>query len=73
LSPTFYSYTTAAECTPTTLTEYLPCDPIAIFVTTDCWDLGYTCGLEYSLTIEGYCNPTPVEGMSWGRVKALYR
>ncbi len=73
IAPAFYSYTTAAECTPTTLTEYLPCVPIAIFVSTDSWDPAYTCGLEYSLTVEGYGDPTPVENMSWGRVKSLYR
>jgi hypothetical protein len=73
IAPAFYSYTTAAECTPTTLTEYLPCVPIAIFVSTDSWDPAYTCGLEYSLAVEGYGDPTPVENMSWGRVKSLYR
>ena len=73
-APAFISYATAPECTPTTLTEYLPCVPIAIFVSTDCWDPAYTCGLEYSLTTEGYCcGFTPVESVSWGKVKALYR
>jgi len=45
-------------------------------VSTDEWDPAYTCGLEYSLVVEGYtehCDPTPVENMSWGRVKSLYR
>jgi hypothetical protein len=64
IAPAFYSYTTAAECTPTTLTEYLPCVPIAIFVSTDSWDPAYSCGLEYSLTVEGYGDSTPVENMS---------
>jgi len=75
-SPAFYSYTTAAECTPTTLTEFLPYGPMAIFVSTDSWDTSYLCGSEYSLTIEGYtehCDPTPVEESTWGAVKALYR
>jgi hypothetical protein len=72
-APAFYSYTTAAECTPITLTEYLPCVPIAIFVAPSSWDPAYTCGLEYSLTVEGYGDPTLVESMSWGRVKSLYR
>jgi len=72
-APAFHSYTTAPECTPTTLTEYLPCEPIAIFVSTDSWDPAYTCGVEYSLTIEGYGYPTPVESMSWSTIKALYR
>ena len=72
----FISYAFADECTPTTLTEYLPCASVAIFVSTDTWDPAYTCGLEYSLTIEGYtehCDPTPVENTSWGKVKSLYR
>ena len=76
IAPAFLSYTSAAECTPTTLTEYLPCGSFAIFVSTDEWDPAYACGLEYSLTVEGYtehCDPTPVENMSWGRVKSLYK
>jgi len=72
----FISYAFAEECTPTTLTEYLPCASVAIFVSTDEWDPEYACGLEYSLTIEGYtehCDPTPVGNTSWGKVKSLYR
>jgi len=75
-APEFINYAFADECTPGTLTEYLPCAPVAIFVSTDSWDPAYTCGLEYSLTVEGYtehCDPTPVENMSWARVKSLYR
>ena len=75
-APAFLSYALADACTPTTLTEYPPCGPIAVFVSTDSWDPEYVCGLEYSLTVEGYtehCDPTPVEDMSWGRVKSLYR
>jgi len=76
LAPAFISYTTAAMCTPTSLTEYLPYGPVAIFVSTDAWDPAYTCGLEYSLTIEGYtehCDPTPVEDATWTTIKAMYR
>ena len=78
LAPAFYSYTTAAECTPTTLTEYLPYGAFAIFVSTDAWDPAYVCGStsEYSLTVEGYsehCDPSPVEDASWSSIKALYR
>ena len=76
VAPAFYSYTTAAECTPTTLTEYLPNQPFAIFVSTDSWDTSYLCGSEYSLTIEGYtehCDPTPVENTTWTTIKSLYR
>jgi hypothetical protein len=76
VAPAFYSYTTAAECTPTTLTEYLPYGAFAIFVSTDAWDLNYVCGSEYSLTIEGYtehCDPTPVENTTWTTIKSLYR
>lgn len=75
-APAFYSYTTAPECTPTTLTEYLPYGPFAIFVSTDSWDPSYVCGSEYSLTIEGYtehCDPTPVENSTWSTIKSLYR
>ena len=75
-APGFISYAFADECTPGTLTEYLPCAPVAIFVSTDEWDPAYECGFEYSLTVEGYtehCDPTPVENMSWARVKSLYR
>jgi hypothetical protein len=76
IEPGFISFALADECTPTTLTEYLPCASVAIFVATDTWDPAYVCGLEYSLTVEGYteqCDPTPVENMSWARVKSLYR
>jgi hypothetical protein len=75
-NPGFLSYAFADQCTPSTLTEYLPCGSFAIFVSTDEWDPAYACGLEYSLTVEGYtehCDPTPVESMSWARVKSLYR
>jgi len=67
---------TALPCTPVTLTEYLPYGPVAIFVTTSDWDLQWTCGLEYSLTVEGYtehCDPTPVEDTTWTTIKAMYR
>jgi len=76
LAPAFYSYLTADECTPTTLTEYLPYGAFAIFVSTSSWDPLYVCGLEYSLTIEGYtehCDPTPVEDTTWSTIKSLYR
>ena len=73
VSPSFVSYTTAAECTPTTLTEDLPYGRYAIFVSTDSWDPSYVCGSEYSLTIDGYSPFVPVEALSWGRVKALYQ
>ncbi len=72
-NPAFYSYTTADECTPTTLTECLPWGYYAIFVSTSSWDPAYECGSEYSLTIDGYSPFVPVEALSWGRVKALYR
>jgi hypothetical protein len=42
-------------------------------VSTDSWDPAYECGIEYSLTIEGYSPFVPVDALSWGRVKALYR
>ncbi len=76
LAPAFYSYTTAGECVPTTLTEYLPYGAFAIFVSTSSWDPAYTCGLEYSLTVEGYtehCDPTAVEDKTWTTIKSLYR
>ncbi len=76
VAPAFTTYTTAAKCTPTSITEYLPYGPVAIFVSTDAWDPTYTCGLEYSLTIEGYtehCDPTPVEATTWTTIKSLYR
>jgi len=72
-NPAFYSYTTADECTPITLTECLPWGYYAIFVSTDSWDPEYECGIEYSLTIEGYSPFVPVDALSWGRVKSLYR
>ena len=76
VAPAFYDYTTAAQCTPTTLTTILPYEPFAIFVSTDSWDPAYVCGCEYSLTIEGYtehCDPTPVEDTTWSTIKSLYR
>ena len=76
VAPAFGDYTTAPACTPTTVTSILPYGPVAIFVSTDAWDLGYVCGSEYSLTIEGYtehCDPTPVEDTTWSTIKSLYR
>ena len=72
-NPSFVSYSTAPECTPHTITEELPYGTYAIFVSTDSWDPAYECGIEYSLTIEGYSPFVPVDALSWGRVKALYR
>ena len=75
-APAFLVSATGAKCTPVTLTEYLPYGPIAIFVSTDAWDLAYTCGSEYSLEISGYtehCDPTPVEDTTWATIKSLYR
>jgi len=34
---------------------------------------GVPCGSDYVLTIDGYDAPSPVEGRSWGAVKAMYR
>ncbi len=76
LAPAFGDYTTAPMCTPTTVTSYLPYGPVAIFVSTDAWDPAYVCGVEYSLTVEGYtehCDSTPVEDVTWSSIKALYR
>jgi hypothetical protein len=76
VAPAFISYLTTPKCTPASLTEYLPYGPVAIFVSTDAWDPAYVCGLEYSLTIEGYtehCDPTPVEATTWTTIKSLYR
>ena len=71
-----YSYVQAVECEPAVLLEYLPVGQFAVFVSTDTWDPEYECGVEYSLTVEGYtehCDPTPVEVTTWGALKALYR
>ncbi len=72
-NPSFVSYSTTPECTPHTITEELPYGTYAIFVSTDSWDPEYECGIEYSLTIEGYSPFVPVDALSWGRVKALYQ
>jgi hypothetical protein len=71
----FISYLTAPALTPTSLTYTLPYGVAAIFVSTSDWG-AWLCGLEYSLTIEGYtehCDPTPVEDSTWGTIKSLYR
>lgn len=71
-----YSFVQVDECEPAVLSEYLPAGQFAIFIAPDDWLLEYDCGVEYSMTIEGYaehCDPTPVEAESWGAVKALYR
>ncbi|MBN2565899.1 MAG: hypothetical protein JXB46_09330 [Candidatus Eisenbacteria bacterium] len=71
-----YGYVQTNACEPAVLTEYLPLGQFAIFVAPDEWLLDYECGVEYSMTIEGYtedCHPTPVEARSWGSMKALYR
>jgi hypothetical protein len=71
-----YSYTYVNPCVPASLTEYLPLGQFAVFVAPSDWNLEDACGSEYALTIEGYsehCDPTPVEDLSWGRLKALYR
>lgn len=75
VAPAFISYLTAAPLTPTSLTEYLPYGLVAIFVSTSDWG-AYPCGLEYSLTVEGYtehCDPSPVEDTTWTTIKSLYR
>ena len=71
-----YSYVQGEECQPTSLTEYLPEGQFAVFVAPDDWLPAYECGVEYSMTIEGYtehCDPTPVEARSWTALKALYK
>ena len=71
-----YSYVQTDACEPAVLSEYLPAGQFAIFVAPDTWDPEYECGVEYSMTIDGYtehCDPTPVENVSWARVKSLYR
>jgi hypothetical protein len=71
-----YSYVQAGACEPAVLSEYLPAGQFAIFVAPDQWLPEYECGVEYSLTIEGYsedCQPTPAEARTWTSVKAIYR
>ena len=71
-----YSYVQIDACEPAVLFEYLPAGQFAIYVAPNDWLPEYECGVEYSMTIDGYtehCDPTPVEVMTWGAVKALYR
>ncbi len=69
----FYSSITAAKCTYTTLSYTLPAGQSVVFVSTDAWDLGYVCGSDYYLTIDGYECTSPVEETTWGSIKSLYR
>jgi hypothetical protein len=71
----FYSYVTAGECEPVSMTEYLPMAQFSVFVSTSDW-LNIPCDKEYELTIEGYyehCDPTAVEEQSWSTIKSLYK
>ena len=72
-SPGFYAYTTAEKCTYTTVSYALPAGQSVVFVSTDTWDLGYTSGSDYYLTIDGYECTSPVEETTWGSIKSLYR
>ncbi len=69
----FYSSMTTPKCTYATVTYTLPAGQTPVFVSTDAWDLGYTCGSVYYLTIDGYQCTNPVEETTWGSIKALYR
>ncbi len=69
----FLSYTTGAKCTYTTLSATLPIGQHVVFVSTDAWDIGYLCGSDYYLTIDGYECTSPVEETTWGSIKSLYR
>jgi hypothetical protein len=72
-SGSFYDYITTAACTYATVSRtYVGPVDVVIFVSTDSWDLGYVCGSDYYLTIDG-CPVTAVEESSWGSIKALYR
>jgi hypothetical protein len=76
-APYFYTSTLAPLGVPTTLTSQINTYwyyEAALFVAPADWLPEYECGCEYSLDIVGdwyYWNP--VEAMSWGAVKALYR
>ncbi len=72
-SASFLSSVTAPKCTYTALSYALPAGDSVVFVSTDAWDLGYTCGSNYYLTIDGYECTNPVEETNWGAIKALYR
>jgi hypothetical protein len=74
----FYEYMTAPRGVPTTLTRYIynpwALDRVVAYVAPSSWNPDYECGTEYSLEITGdwwYYNP--VEPVSWGAIKALYR
>jgi hypothetical protein len=69
----FMEYTTTPRCTYAEVSHfYAEPGEAVIYVSTDAWDLGYACGSDYYLTIDG-CPITPVEETSWGSIKALYR
>lgn len=69
----FYEYITTPSCTYATVSHiYAAAGDAVIFVSTDAWDLGYVCGSDYYLTIDG-CPVVAVEEQSWGSIKALYR
>jgi hypothetical protein len=75
VSPHFTDYAIAPLGVPTTLTGHgFPNYGGIVFVAPDQWDLDCEYGREYSpeITAESY-DCIPVEVMSWGSVKALYR
>jgi hypothetical protein len=75
-APYFYCYTFASCGVPTTLTcniHDLWFTGAVALVAPDNWTPEYGCGCEYSLEITGHWCWNPVEAMSWGAVKALYR
>jgi hypothetical protein len=72
--PYFYDYATAYPGVQTELTYHFnTASYIVAFVAPGEWNPEYECGSEYMLKIEGDFFWCPVEGRSWGAVKALYR
>jgi hypothetical protein len=69
------AYGLAGPCAPISDICY-NCDPGTwwAWAGPSSWDLSYTCGSNYNLTISGYGGSiTPTESTTWGRVKGMFR
>jgi hypothetical protein len=69
-SPAFITYTTGLANTPVTLTYALPAGTYWAFAAQSSW-AALPCGAKYVATL--WDGVVPVQPMSWGTLKALYR
>jgi hypothetical protein len=66
------SYDRGAACEAVELTETIGPGVYWVWVGPSVFSC-LPCGLEYTLVIDGYVGPTPVENGSWSMIKTMYR